>query len=94
MESHVVKILLLLALDLCRDHLLNLSFQVLGFDKLVVDGIVNGAGRVARRIGLEFRQMQSGQVQGYALWLLVGVNMIILILLFFTLKDTIVPYGM
>ena len=58
---------------------------ILLFDKYIIDGIVNGCGKVAGRVGREFRQLQTGQTQGYALWVLIGVNMIILICLFFTI---------
>jgi NADH-quinone oxidoreductase subunit L len=43
------------------------------FDRNVIDGIVNGIGRAAVAAGRGLRQVQSGQVQTYALLLFVGV---------------------
>jgi NADH-quinone oxidoreductase subunit L len=43
------------------------------FDRNVIDGIVNGIGHVAVAAGRGLRQVQSGQVQTYALVLFVGV---------------------
>ena len=50
----------------------------LWFDKYVVDGFVNGMGILNRRIGVEFRRLQNGQVQVYGLVMFVGVCMILL----------------
>ena len=44
-----------------------------GLDSGVVDGIVNGAGAVARTIGEGLRHMQSGYIRRYAAWVLAGV---------------------
>jgi NADH-quinone oxidoreductase subunit L len=52
---------------------------VLAFDKLIIDGIVNGAGWVARQCGTGLRRMQNGQVQNYALIMLIGVNAILIL---------------
>jgi NADH-quinone oxidoreductase subunit L len=46
---------------------------VLAFDRDVVDGAVNGAGRSARWAGGVVRTTQNGNVQAYATVLLVGV---------------------
>ncbi len=52
------------------------------FDQWIVDGVVNGTGRVARAASAQLRRVQNGQVQAYALAILVGVNITILLLLF------------
>lgn len=52
------------------------------FDQWVVDGIVNGTGLVARQMSALVRRLQNGQVQAYALAILIGVNVVILLLLF------------
>jgi len=43
-----------------------------GFDVGVIDGVVNGAGSVARLIGGGLRHMQSGYIRRYAAWVVVG----------------------
>ncbi|MEO8377314.1 MAG: hypothetical protein ABI579_06560, partial [Candidatus Sumerlaeota bacterium] len=47
-------------------------------DQNVVDGFVNGVGALNRRIGIEFRRLQNGQVQVYGLVMFVGVCVILL----------------
>jgi len=44
-------------------------------DIRVVDGAVNGIGRLCRRIGRDLRSLQSGQVQIYGLVMFIGVCM-------------------
>lgn len=43
------------------------------WDVVVIDGIVNGAGFVAKAVGGGLRQVQTGKLQGYALTILFGV---------------------
>jgi NADH-quinone oxidoreductase subunit L len=51
------------------------------FDLHIVDGIVNATGRRVAALGEELRRYQNGRVQHYALWILVGVNLILMGLL-------------
>ncbi len=41
-------------------------------DESLIDGTVNGAGRTAREIGEQARQIQSGNARSYAAWVIVG----------------------
>ncbi|MCC6548323.1 NADH-quinone oxidoreductase subunit L [Candidatus Sumerlaeota bacterium] len=50
----------------------------LWFDQNIVDGVVNGIGLLNRRIGIEFRRLQNGQVQVYGLVMFVGVCVVLL----------------
>jgi NADH-quinone oxidoreductase subunit L len=43
------------------------------FDREVVDGTVNGIGRVTVGTGRGLRQVQTGRVQNYALGIAVGL---------------------
>jgi len=43
-----------------------------GADAGLIDGIVNGVGALARRIGGGLRMMQSGNIRSYATWVLLG----------------------
>ena len=52
------------------------------FDLSVIDGIVNGIGRVVAALGAAARQIQTGRVQGYGLALFGGFAVIALVLLF------------
>ena len=47
------------------------------FDVTVIDGIVNGVGRITRGFGGVLKWLQSGLVKDYALSVLVGVVVII-----------------
>jgi len=51
------------------------------FDLHVVDGIVNETGRKVAALGDELRRYQNGRVQHYALWIFVGVNLILFMFL-------------
>ena len=64
------------------DDLNNLLFVVIGgwvangaawFDRVVVDGIVNGIGGVTRRAGADLARVQTGRVQNYALGIALGL---------------------
>jgi NADH-quinone oxidoreductase subunit L len=41
-------------------------------DEGAIDGVVNGAARVARASGGEVRQLQSGNARSYAAWMVIG----------------------
>ncbi len=58
------------------------AYFTLLFDIYIVDGLVNGIGRSVRSSCARLRQAQSGQVQVYALSILIGVNLILAIVLF------------
>lgn len=47
-------------------------------DKYVVDGLVNGSGRVVREASSRLRTIQTGQVQGYGLGIVAGVVVIVI----------------
>ena len=49
------------------------------FDAKVIDGIVNGAGRVASGIGSALRKIQTGRVQNYGLGMAAGLALILLV---------------
>ncbi len=44
-----------------------------GFDAAVVDGIVNGVGRATRTASGQLRRVQTGQLQNYALLMVIGM---------------------
>jgi len=46
-------------------------------DVLVIDGAVNGVGRVTQAWGALLRVMQSGQLQHYALFMAVGAVLMV-----------------
>jgi NADH-quinone oxidoreductase subunit L len=52
------------------------------FDKNVVDGIVNGVGRLVQYGSRQLRLLQSGQVGGYVLLMVVGIIVLFLVELF------------
>jgi NADH-quinone oxidoreductase subunit L len=43
------------------------------FDRTIVDGAVNGVGRVVREMGGALRKLQTGRVQNYALGIAIGL---------------------
>ena len=43
------------------------------FDRNVIDGTVNGTGRLIQSTGREVRQIQTGHVQNYALGIALGL---------------------
>ncbi len=64
------------------DDLNNLLFVVWGgrlagavwwFDRVVIDGTVNGVGTVTTQAGLRLRRVQTGHVQNYALGIAIGL---------------------
>jgi NADH-quinone oxidoreductase subunit L len=48
-----------------------------GFDVIVIDGIVNGTGKVVRGVGSGLRYTQSGFLHNYAMGMVVGVVVIV-----------------
>jgi NADH-quinone oxidoreductase subunit L len=48
------------------------------FDKLIIDGAVNGIGRGVRLVGASLRTIQTGDLQTYGLFMLGGVLLIVL----------------
>ena len=48
------------------------------FDRMVVDGAVNGAAWLARFVGSRTRNLQNGQAQSYFVVVLVGIIAVIL----------------
>jgi NADH-quinone oxidoreductase subunit L len=52
------------------------------FDKYVIDGIVNGIGRLVQYGSRQLRLLQSGQVGGYVLLMVVGIIVLFLVELF------------
>jgi len=64
------------------DDLNHLLFIVVGgriaaaawwFDRVVVDGTVNGIGLLTAEVGRSLRRIQTGRVQNYALGIAVGL---------------------
>jgi NADH-quinone oxidoreductase subunit L len=51
-------------------------------DKYVIDGIVNGVGRLVQYSSRQLRLLQSGQVGGYVLLMVVGIIVLFLVELF------------
>jgi NADH-quinone oxidoreductase subunit L len=59
------------------------SHRVLApFDQYVVDGAVNGIGRMLRRASASMRGVQTGFVQSYALAIVLGVVVVIALMIF------------
>ena len=52
------------------------------FDKNIIDGIVNGVGRLVQYGSRQLRLLQSGQVGGYVLLMVVGIIVLFLVELF------------
>jgi NADH-quinone oxidoreductase subunit L len=52
------------------------------FDKNIVDGIVNGVGRLVQYGSRQLRLLQSGQVGGYVLLMVLGILVLFLVELF------------
>ena len=48
-----------------------------GFDVGVVDGVVNASGQTTRRLSEEIRRLQTGQMQNYALLMVVGIVLLL-----------------
>jgi NADH-quinone oxidoreductase subunit L len=52
------------------------------FDRLVIDGIVNGVGRMVQYGGRQLRLLQSGQVGSYVLLMVLSMVLIFVIQFF------------
>ena len=52
------------------------------FEKNIIDGIVNGVGRLVKYGSRQLRLLQSGQVGGYVLLMVVGIIVLFLVELF------------
>ena len=48
------------------------------FDAKVIDGVVNGAGWVAQRIGAILRKLQTGRTQNYGLGIASGLVLVLI----------------
>jgi NADH-quinone oxidoreductase subunit L len=44
-----------------------------GFDKYIVDGLVNGVAYFSGFFGVIFRKFQTGRVQTYIIFVLIGI---------------------
>ena len=53
------------------------AFISWGFDVAVIDGLVNASGDVTQRLSGQFRRLQTGQAQNYALLMVVGIVLVI-----------------
>jgi NADH-quinone oxidoreductase subunit L len=51
-----------------------------GADVGLIDGLVNGVGAFARKVGGGLRLMQSGNIRSYAAWVLLGSVVVIVAL--------------
>jgi NADH-quinone oxidoreductase subunit L len=51
-----------------------------GMDAGVIDGMVNGVGSTASKVGGVLRRIQSGNVRSYATWVLAGCVAVIVAL--------------
>lgn len=71
-----------LYLWLIRNVVLGLSNAFQAFDLAVIDGIVNGVGRVLRGTGSELRKAQTGLVQNYAVAFFGGVVIVVVMTVF------------
>lgn len=61
-------------------HISRISAQII--DKLFVDGAVNGIGSLVKKTGTGLRALQTGDIQSYALMMLMGL----LVVIFFIFK--------
>jgi NADH-quinone oxidoreductase subunit L len=55
-------------------------------DKSIVDGVVNLVGRICEEGSFWFRKLQTGLVQNYAMWMLVGIFAFVSIYLFMFMR--------
>lgn len=60
-----------------------ISRPIAWFDRHVIDGTMDLMATVTQKLGTKIRPMQSGNVQSYSVWLLGGVLMIVLVLIYF-----------
>lgn len=64
-------------------HKLSDGFLWKIFDVRIIDGIVNGSGKVTASIGGQLRKIQSGIAQNYAILMMAGILIILSWLIFF-----------
>jgi len=57
-----------------------LFYRIQQFDTYVVDGIVNGLGKITVRAGGALRRLQTGQLQSYGLAIVIGLVIIMAVL--------------
>jgi hypothetical protein len=57
---------------------MRLNAAMLWFDKHILDTAIVGVGNFCRRMGIEFRRLQNGQVQIYGLVMVLGATLFIL----------------
>ncbi|HKF67674.1 MAG TPA: hypothetical protein VKB36_14120, partial [Vicinamibacterales bacterium] len=55
-------------------------------DRSVVDGVVNLVGRICEEGSFWFRKLQTGLVQNYAMWMLIGIFAFVSIYLFMFMR--------
>jgi NADH-quinone oxidoreductase subunit L len=73
--------------DYFHDRVIKRGFDAIGnflkepIDLGLIDGIVNGVGRVVAFFSDRFRGIQTGYVRTYALTLLLGVVVVVLLML-------------
>ncbi len=70
---------------LIRNIVLGLAYAAQGFDRYVIDGIVNGTAVVVRTGGNIFRRTETGRLQNYAAAIFGGA-LIIAIIVFISIK--------
>jgi NADH-quinone oxidoreductase subunit L len=49
-------------------------------EKKGIDGLVNGTGKMVQWGGRQFRLLQSGQVGGYLLWMVLGLLLLLVLI--------------
>jgi NADH-quinone oxidoreductase subunit L len=52
------------------------------FDRLVIDGSINGLGNSIRSVGVKLKVIQDGDVQSYALYMVVAIGLISALIVF------------
>jgi NADH-quinone oxidoreductase subunit L len=65
----------------------NILFNLVGrpaawFDRNVVDGMMNGTALVTSRVSFSIKALQSGRLQGYAMWFLGGILIMAFIIIY------------
>jgi NADH-quinone oxidoreductase subunit L len=74
-----------------RGVVLNLGRAAQWFDRVVLDGFVDGLADGYRLLGARLRQLQTGRVQGYALGLFSAVVLIAVLALIFGAQSPLAP---
>ena len=65
-----------------KDYMLSRNIEIIDFmkiDTVVVDGAINGVGKLAMVCSQKMQKVQSGQIQHYAMIMLAGVIILIII---------------